>query len=56
MDKPAGLADIGSTALVEERDPKKRNKGCRDQSLSFIEVVTFADLTAERMRVDRYSR
>lgn len=55
MDKPARLADIGRAALIEERDPKQRNEGCRDQSLSFIEVVAFANLTTKRMTVDRHS-
>jgi hypothetical protein len=54
MNKSARLADVGRTALVEKRYSKKGNKGCRDQGLSFVEVVAFANLAAERMIINRY--
>jgi hypothetical protein len=46
MDKTARLADIGAAALVEEVKSEKREKCCRDQRFSFIEIIAFANLTA----------
>ena len=54
MNKSTGLTDICRAALVEKRQSKQRDKGRWDQSLSFIEIVAFANLTAERMGIDRH--
>jgi hypothetical protein len=56
MNKSTRLTHIRRTALVEKRQSKQR-KECRwNERFSLIEVVAFADVAAEWMGIDRYSR